>query len=587
MIHTNSAARIGYAIRAPLSCLVACVIACLVGGLSACGGREEDSVSPAGNRAVRELSAREECADILEIDEERLLIAELLAFDLRAEPFGERRVPETASSEARRSAVEPKIYLAHMHYLRGESRVADVYIRTIATEAGGSAQSGGDVRFLGRSMAQVLYRFQRARMALEAGSNEEALAFLDEEFFTLLAELLELAPQGSRRRDMLYVTEAEATDLSAAVLLRQGREVEALELYERLWSHRGVKMRQDRFVSYALLLADKEEGAREKTSGNIGQRELARALRKWSAGRPFDPAATALFERLYRRAGLDCHLLLLKAEELEYRRPLLDGDRYREVMEELTGGSAAVAEAEAGPPAVAARIKSGTNSQEPSEGLAVLNAALALYAEDKWSEAAARLSQLRELDEGLGTHRFLRYVEGACRLRACGTALETDGSAAAEMESYFELEEFYADFASFYRHIWEAALELDTAETAVAEMALRAAVRAAPDSRLAQRARELLWRLQGLSAEDLPPGLPLLPIELERIADFVGMGAPPYLLEPAVAMLGYEDNLYSLNAELTLRGLGDSPAVYRFLAGVYETAEGRLRERLSAILRLR
>jgi hypothetical protein len=175
-------------------------------------------------------------------------------------------------------------------------------------------------------------------------------------------------------------------------------------------------------------------------------------------------------------------------------------------------------------------------------------------------------------------------------LRACAGSREagerdTPGLLAAELAAYSGLEGLYADFASFYRHIWEAALESPAPEEAVAEAALRAGVGAAPDSPLARRARELLWNLQGLPGEELPPGLPLLPGELEHIAGFVRRGAPPALLEPAVAMLEYRDNVYSLNAELTLRRLIGLPRVRRYLAAAHERAEGRLRERLSSILR--
>ncbi len=420
--------------------------------------------------------------------------------------------------------------LAHHQYLRGNTASADAYVDSLT--AGRLKKSSFRSRKLDTGVEEalhLLFLFHQGRRALVNGRYELPPEIFTEEFFQSIEELgAELrGVQGhSWLSDALFLVEAEAADLFVEASSRGGSAVQAelLRPYLRLWERRGTKMEERRLLS--LLLLALEAGHWEEAGG----REI---LMRWYAERPYNPETAEIFLRICREAEIADAARLAEAERDEYFGPFFeDGDG-------VFGRAAAVPGA------------AGANGSDAQSG------------------------EIRR-------HRFYRYTEAAAALERAAETGEDLGSA---LEAYLALESLFPAFQNYYRRLWKALLSSGEQRTAQALVAVRRGIAAAPHTAAAREGRRLLWELEGPPMAKDEEVFPLLEEELAAKIRLIRLGADPCILAPAIDLLAFPDNIYGLRAELALRELRDEYRVRRYLLDLRNGVEGRLRERLDAILR--
>ncbi len=427
--------------------------------------------------------------------------------------------------------------LAHHHYLRGNTASADAYVESLP--AGRIKKSDFRSRKLEAGVEEalhLLFLFHRGRRALTRGRSEIAAELISEEFFQSLGETgteLRSVPEHSWLGDALFRVEGDAADLLVEALYRDGSVVQAeiIRPYLHLWERRGTGMEERRLVS--LLLLALETGSWEEAGG-------AKILKRWYAERPFNPETSEIFLRLCREAGIEDAARLAEAEIEEYFGPFFeDGEGIR------GDGPGAVAENREG-------------EEFPFEG------------------APGRSEERHR-------HRFTRYREAAETLER---AAQTGEDFAAALENYLALEPLFSSFQDYYRRLWRILLAFGDEREAQAIVAIRRGITAAPHTAAAREGRRLLWELRGPPSATRDDGvLPLLEEELAEKIRLIGLGADPCILNPVLDLLSFPDNIHGLQAELTIRELRDEHRVRRYLFDLRDGAEGRLRERLDAILR--
>lgn len=492
------------------------------------------------------------------------------------------------------------------------------------------------------SPASVLFSFYEGRSDFVTGRYEKCISRFRPEFFRTAATLRSRS-DSEWIKGSLYEIEGRASDFLAASHLAGAGEEDSREpiiaVYRRLWNSRDTDMRTDRLISYLLLLREgKGEDSRGDDSPVGGEEELpaygeelAAVLEDWYEERPFEEEHAEIFLDICRQSGFAARALLSAAEQLEYIRPLLEEGEYLRRMEELCGreryrgnedsrlGESGEEGADSDVARVGVESEAVTVAAPGEEPVAELPRLLMLFAEERWGEAEDLLSLLpaprsaagkgpteaRSRLGVYGNHRFFRYLSALIELRAASAVEEG-------WDEYAKLESLYGNFQMYYAHLWEHASDFLPEKRATMIGALRKGILNAPETPKARNARRLLWRMQGPEAaswETAPPDSnedsfevtkakklisfdelsplqePLLPEELGRTADFVRMGASPILLEPVTELLRYPDNIHSLNAELTVRALSDIPVVRDYLEKRRGESEGRLRERLTAILK--
>ncbi|MFO7849488.1 MAG: hypothetical protein R6V67_05980 [Spirochaetia bacterium] len=491
-----------------------------------------------------------------------------------------------------RTVLSGRVYLGHLYYQRGETEAADVYLsggEKRENTAGVKPLSEGEGVYSGdmEPLAKLLSHFHEGRRAFVEGDYEEAVLRLDKGFFTLIdSSLFEHAEfRGGR---VIHEVESEASDFLAASFSTMGKSFRALQVYRRLWERRSVEMREDRFISYALLLSEIIEGPRGETNTEPGidtnsepgidtktepgglshkdvKEELRSILEEWSFSRAFRPQSAPVFMELYEAADQISCGLLAGAEQIEYLRPAFNDELYSDAIDGLVSS-----------------LPDGTAATD-------IGRVVSFHARGEWNNMEEALDTLREhkkSDEFRG-HRFFRYLSASAAMHI-----------REETGTFAELEPLFSEFQMYYLRLAEGALAAEPRREQLAAAALRAGILAAPDTDTALEARDLLWSLEGPesgsdSTSGAPSGdepastspYPLLEEELEKIAEFIRLGASPVLLDPVVEMLRYSDNIFSLQAELIIRRVRERGRVQDYLARRFGEAEGRLRERLGSILR--
>ncbi|MFP4178733.1 MAG: hypothetical protein ACLFSA_01640 [Spirochaetaceae bacterium] len=434
-----------------------------------------------------------------------------------------------------------RVYLGHLYYMEEKHGAAEVYLLD---------EGDGEYSEKLEPLAYLLLLFHRGRQAFTEGDYQKAVFKLEDGFFSLLDSPV-FNNSDLREGGVIYSAVSEASDLLAASFSALDRPRGALEVYRRLWKRRSVEMREDRFISYALLLSESIEDTKRK-AGKSEKEELRLILEEWSSKRPFSNQGAPVFMELYGRMNQPAHQLLAGAEQLEYIRPSFGRQEFVDAVEGLVSSA--------------------------SEGTAVYKVAQLLrrYSREEWGKMEETLANLREAGdvEGLLRHRYFKYLSAAA-----------DMYLGREGGTFEELEELFSEFQMYYLNLAGGALAAEPGREKLAAAALKAGILAAPGTERALEARYLLWDLEGASGGAASKPYPLLDEELTQIAEFIRLGASPVLLDPAVNLLRYSDNIFSLKAELALRQIRGLSRVENYLALRYEEAEGRLRERLGSILR--
>jgi tetratricopeptide (TPR) repeat protein len=330
----------------------------------------------------------------------------------------------------------------------------------------------------------------------------------------------------------------------AKAQLALDRPSEAVERFEGYWRDKPDLMSREDALAYfeALVKDDRSSAALE-------------VLRVWPERYGYEVGLGLRESALWEKQGNLGESVLAAAKELEYARGL---------------GDITVSQAVARLEALEDRLR---DSPYGTTGEALRMAeALKLFLLQRWRAA---LSIFRAKSHATDS-AFYRYLVTVCQLE--GTMAPNSGV----LRTYASLETVFRDLPSFYYHLWRAMRSNPGYGLGTARPVLERCILLAPAGPYAVPSRMEIGRLLGIGPDQ--GARLLLGPEIEAIAGELGAGADPAVLDPVLALVSMPDNAYSLEGMLMLQQAHRLPAARAYMATKRQSAKGRLRERLDAVL---
>ncbi|MBA7696251.1 hypothetical protein ES703_104894 [subsurface metagenome] len=331
----------------------------------------------------------------------------------------------------------------------------------------------------------------------------------------------------------------------AKCLLSLDKRGRALGIFNSIWEMNRELMNREDMKLYAALLVEQAQYSEAVTVIDEYQKN-------WGYELGLGIEQSVLFEKL----GLINESILAAARELEYRRyhGMISSGQEIGRLEELEK-----------------RIEDRSWNLT-GEGREVLKG-LQFYVREEWEQAGRCLAGVE-----------LKHELADLGLFVLSSALERGKAGTETFKKYLELEPHFRDLPAYYRHLWRGMKKgRGLYNIGSARGVLEKCILLSPNTEYAVEARAELGRLTGLT-----PGQGekiLLGPELDKIYEQLLSGSEPSALDPVLELLSVPDNVYGLAAVLMLQQAQRMPGVSAYLSAREQDAEGRLKERLSAILK--